>query len=258
MNITLNDLNINYEIHGENNSKEIVILHGWGANIESFAPVTRVLSQKFKIYILDLPGFGHSAEPKEGLYVEDYARIVLKFMEELGIKNPVLIGHSFGGRVIIKMVGKLGFKPDKIILVDSAGIKPRRSLDYYFKVYSYKFAKKVINTFLSKDKATKLIEDMRSKKGSTDYNAASENMKKTFVNVVNEDLKEYLKNIPVPTLLIWGENDLDTPLRDAKIMEKLIPDAGLVVFEGAGHYSYLEHLYEFNAIVTNFVEGENK
>ena len=256
--LSINGLNINYEVHGEENKKEIVILHGWGANIESFAPVTKELSKKFKIYILDMPGFGLSDEPKEGFFVEDYAKVILEFIDKLNIKNPVLIGHSFGGRVIIKMVGKLGYKPDKIILIDSAGIKPKRSINYYFKVYSYKFAKKVINTIYSKKRANEIIENIRNKRGSSDYKMASENMKKTFINVVNEDLKDLLPNIGVPTLIFWGEKDLDTPLNDAKILEKLIKDSGLVVFKGAGHYSYLEHLYEFLKITINFVEGEDE
>jgi len=258
MNINIRGLNINYETHGSENTKEVLILHGWGANIQSFAPVTKHLSNKFKVHILDLPGFGESDEPNEGFFVEDYANIVLEFIKKLDIKKPVLIGHSFGGRVIMKMVGKLGYEPEKIIFVDSAGIKPRRGLDYYFKVYSYKLAKKAINLMLPKEKATKLIEDMRKSKGSVDYNNASENLKKTFINVVNEDLREHLPNIKVPTLLIWGEKDMDTPLRDAKIIEKLVPDAGLVVFKGAGHYSYLENLRDFIVITTNFIEGDSK
>ena len=114
----------------------------------------------------------------------------------------------------------------------------------------------MINLLFKEEKAKSLIESMRSKKGSTDYNNATENMKKTFINVVNEDLKYCLPNIYVPTLLIWGEKDMDTPLKDAKLIEKLVPDAGLVVFKGAGHYSYLENLGDFIRIVENFVKGD--
>lgn len=254
--ININGLNINYEIHGQDGQKEILILHGWGASIASFAPVVKRLSTRYKVYILDLPGFGESDEPNKAFSVEDYAILVRKFIDELKINHPLLIGHSFGGRIIIKLVGKLGYVPSKIILVDSAGIKPRRGLDYYFKVYSYKLAKKLVRLVCSQEKADKIIADMRNKKGSTDYNNASENLKKTFIQVVNEDLKEHLPNIKVPTLLIWGDKDDATPLRDGKLMEKLIPDAGLVVFKGAGHYSYLENLNDFIAITINFIEGD--
>lgn len=257
MNINIKKMNINYEIYGEANTTEVLILHGWGASIEAFAPVNKYLSSKFKIYILDMPGFGKSDEPFAAYTVKDYAEVVLEYIKKMNIQKPVLIGHSFGGRVIMKMVGNMGYQPSKIIFVDTAGIKPRRSLSYYLKVYSYKLAKKTVKFLLPEAKATKVINNMRSKKGSTDYNNASDNMKGTFVKVVNEDLKNCLPNIKVPTLLIWGEKDLDTPLRDAKIIEKMVPDAGLVVFKGAGHYSYLENLREFLAITTNFIQGEN-
>lgn len=256
MTVNINGININYEVYGKENEKEILMLHGWGANIQSFAPAIKYLSKIFKIYALDFPGFGLSDEPDKGYFVKDYAEIVIEFIKKMDIKSPTLLGHSFGGRVIMKMVGDMGYEPSKIIFVDSAGIKPKRTLNYYFKVYSYKFTKKIINLLFKEEKAKSLIESMRSKKGSTDYNNATENMKKTFINVVNEDLKYCLPNIHVPTLLIWGEKDMDTPLKDAKLIEKLVPDAGLVVFKGTGHYSYLENLGDFIRIVENFVKGD--
>lgn len=255
MNININDIDINYEILGEDNTSSVVILHGWGANLQTFAPVSKYLSKKYKVYSIDMPGFGKSSEPNSTYSVTDYAKVVLEFIKEMNIENPTLIGHSFGGRVIIKMVGEFDYKPKNIIFVDSAGIKPTRSIKYYFKVYSYKLTKRIIKLFNSKENAEKIISDLRKNSGSTDYKAASENMKKIFINVVNEDLKQYLPKIKVPTLLIWGENDKDTPVKDAKIFEKLIPDSGLIVFKDAGHYSYLDKLGDFLVIISKFMEG---
>lgn len=255
MNVKINGLNINYEILGENNTNEVLILHGWGANLQSFSPVAKHLSKTCKVYAIDFPGFGESQEPDFAYTVSDYAKLVLEFIKKMNISSPTLIGHSFGGRVIIKLVGELGFKPKNIIFVDSAGIKPKRSLSYYFKVYSFKLAKKAIYTFNNKEKAEKIIAELRKNAGSSDYKSASETMKKVFVNVVNEDLKVYLPKINVPSLLIWGDKDLDTPLKDAKVFEKLIPNSGLVVLEGAGHYSYLDKLGDFLVIISKFMEG---
>jgi pimeloyl-ACP methyl ester carboxylesterase len=255
LNINIKDINLNYEILGEDNTSSVVILHGWGANLQTFAPVSKHLSKNYKVYSIDLPGFGLSSEPNFMYSVTDYARVILEFIEKMKIENPTLIGHSFGGRVIIKMVGELEYTPKNIIFVDSAGIKPKRSIKYYFKVYSYKLTKRIIQLCNSKEKAEKIISNLRKNAGSTDYRAASENMKKIFINVVNEDLKKYLPKIKVPTLLIWGENDKDTPVKDAKIFEKLIPDSGLIVFKGAGHYSYLDKLGDFLVIISKFLEG---
>ena len=255
MNVNINGLNINYEILGENNTNEVLILHGWGANLQSFSPVAKHLSKNFKVYSIDFPGFGKSQEPDFAYTVSDYAKLVLEFIKKMNIISPTLIGHSFGGRVIIKLVGELGYIPKNIIFVDSAGIKPKRSLSYYFKVYSFKLAKKAIYLFNNKEKAEKIIGELRKNAGSSDYKSASEIMKKVFVNVVNEDLKVYLPKINVPSLLIWGDKDLDTPLQDAKVFEKLIPNSGLVVLEGAGHYSYLDKLGDFLVIISKFMEG---
>ena len=261
MNINLNDLNylnninINYEMLGEKNIQTVLLLHGWGANLQTMLPISKHLSKKYKVYSIDLPGFGKSDEPNSTYTVSDYSKAVIKFIEIMDIKSPTLIGHSFGGRVILKMVGEFGYKPKNIVFIDSAGIKPKRSIDYYLKVYSFKFAKSIIKLLNSKEKSDKLISDLRKNASSSDYNAASETMKKVFVNVVNEDLKYCMRKINVPTLLIWGENDKDTPVQDAKIFEKLIPDSGLVILKDAGHFSYLDKLGDFLVIISKFMEG---
>lgn len=258
MRINIENLNINYIVEGKENKDEIILLHGWGASIKSFYPVYEYLSKDYKVYVIDMLGFGKSDEPPSSYTVSDYANIILKFINKLNICSPTLIGHSFGGRVIMKLVGELGYTPKNIILVDSAGIKPKRRPSYYFKVYSYKVAKNTVKLLFNEQKAEKIISNMRKKRGSSDYINASENMKSVFVKVVNEDLKYTLKNIKVPTLLIWGENDLDTPLKDARIIKKHIKNSGLVVLKGAGHFSYLDNLYEFLIIVDNFLKGCEK
>lgn len=255
MYIKLRNLNINYLVEGHNDGNTILLLHGWGANIETFNPIIERLSKKFKVYALDLPGFGKSQKPPKEYTVEDYSKVVLEFINTLHLKNVTLIGHSFGGRVIIKLVGKLGYVPNKIVLVDSAGIRPKRNINYYIKVYLYKFVRKFSKYILGKEKSEELIKKYREKNGSEDYKNSDEVMREIFKKVVNEDLKKYLSNIKVPTLLMWGENDKDTPLEDAKKMEKNIPDVGLVILKGAGHYSYLNNFNQFIIILENFLQG---
>ncbi|MBR5743808.1 MAG: alpha/beta hydrolase, partial [Muribaculaceae bacterium] len=164
------------------------------------------------------------------------------------------IGHSFGGRVAI-LLGSRN-QTDKIILVDAAGIRPKRSLKYYFKVYTFKAGKHLTRLLMGKEKAEARIEKMRKKAGSSDYNNASPRMRAILSKVVNEDLTDRLPLIKVPTLLVWGENDTATPLRDAKIMEREIPDAGLVVFPGCGHYSFLENPRQFAAVLRSFINNK--
>ena len=231
------------------------MLHGWGTSIDSFKPIIENISKNYKVYAIDFPGFGKSQKPDESYTVEDYSKIVLEFINKLNLENVVLVGHSFGGRVIIKLVGKLGYKPAKIILVDSAGIRPKRKLKYYIKISVFKTVKYIVRILLGKNKSEEIINKYKNKFGSQDYKNADETMKKVFKNVVNEDLTPYLKNINAPTLLIWGELDNDTPLKDAQKMEQLINNSGLVVIKGAGHFSYLNDINYFMVVVNKFLEG---
>lgn len=255
MEIIIDNLKINYEKQGENNNLNVILLHGWGASIESFRPVINNLATNYTVYAIDFPGFGKSQRPPETYHVVDYSKLVLQFIKELNLENVVLVGHSFGGRVIIKLIGELGYKPKKVILVDSAGIKPKRKLKYYIKVYTFKIIKKVASLILGKEKAEKLANKYRGKVGSTDYKNADDVMKEVFKNVVEEDLTHYLSSIEAPTLLVWGEEDRETPLEDGKKMESLIKNAGLVTFKGAGHFSYLNNINQFLVIINNFLKG---
>jgi pimeloyl-ACP methyl ester carboxylesterase len=205
------------------------------------------------VYNIDFPGFGKTNEPNGIWGVEEYTQLVEEFARRLNIESPSLLGHSFGGRVGILYASRN--KVDKLILVDAAGVKPKRKLSYYVKVYSFKTAKNVAKLCLPKAQAEKLIDRMRAGKGSADYAAASPTMRAILSKVVNEDLKHVMPQIKAPTLLIWGENDTATPLSDAKTMERLIPDAGLVSFPGCGHYSFLDNPMQFAAVLTSFLKS---
>lgn len=254
MQITINNKKINYEIQGE--GYPIVMLHGWLASLETMKPLTNFLSNYFKVYAVDIIGFGKSELPSEPLNCDGFGDFLKDFCKELKIQKPILIGHSNGGRTIINAVGRGLIEPKKIVLIDSAGIKPKRKPKYYVKVYSYKLAKKLVNLFPNNKKLQEWKEQKMNNAGSSDYKASPDVLKKTMVKILNEDQRHLLPNIKAPTLLIWGEADTATPMRDAKIMEKLIPDCGLVSYEGATHFSYLERLNECCVVLKEFLKNE--
>lgn len=251
--ITLDNLKIHYKTSGT--GKNVVLLHGWGANIDSFTPVHHDLDKHFQVYAIDLPGFGHSEAPADSWGTTEYTNLVRQFLNALHIENPILIGHSFGGRLAIRLATTE--KINKLILVDSAGIRPRRKLNYYFKVYSYKLLKHIANLPILRIYLQNTVENVKKKVGSTDYQNANGVMRAILVKVVNEDLRELLPHIQVPTLLIWGENDTATPIADGKLMVKLLPDAGLVILKNAGHFSYLDKLNEFLLIINHFLQEDS-
>ena len=252
MKINIDELKVNYKVTG--NGKNIVLLHGWGCTIKTFEPVHNYLEKNFCTYSIDLPGFGESQEPTTVWGVEEYGNLVIKFLEKLNIEEPILIGHSFGGKISIFVATKI--KINKIILIGSAGVKPKRKPSYYFKVYSYKLAKHAFNLPFLKRYREQVLNNFKKKAGSEDYKNASGIMQKILVKSVNEDVKHLMIKVKASVLLIWGENDTATPVSDGKIMEKLMPDAGLVVLKNAGHYAYLDKFNEFIIIISNFLKKD--
>lgn len=254
---TVNDININYEEKGE--GELIVVLHGWGSNITLHKNMIDLFSKKYRVIAMDMPGFGQSQEPPAAWCVDDYVQFVIDFLSDCGAEKITFLGHSFGGRVIIKLCSRtdLPFEVNKVILVDSAGILPPKSNKKSFRTYYYKIGKWFLSTKLMQKIAPDALENFRKKMGSADYAAASPLMRQVLVKVVNEDLEPLLPNIKCPTLLVWGVNDTATPLSDGEKMEKAIPDAGLVKLENAGHYSFLEQQFTFNRVMCSFLKIDN-
>ncbi|MDR1620137.1 MAG: alpha/beta hydrolase [Clostridiales bacterium] len=246
-------IRVHYETEGEGDP--VLLLHGWLADIEAMRPVVNAVAQMgMRAVSLDFPGFGKSEEPPCAFGVGDYARVTKTFMLEQGIYGADVICHSFGGRVAIVLASGDEKIFRRITFVDAAGVKPRRGIKYYLRVYAYKCGKRLKKIGWA-DRLLHLSERQKSA-GSADYRALkSDVMRHTFIKVVNEDLTEMLIAIKNPSLLIWGSQDTDTPLRMARIMEKRIPDSGLVVFEGAGHYSYIDQYPQFCAVLKAFLAG---
>ncbi|MBR2638774.1 MAG: alpha/beta hydrolase [Bacteroidaceae bacterium] len=242
----------NRKVHVETSGcgEPVLLLHGWGCTHEIYTSLQQLLSKKYKVYNFDFPGFGDSEEPAEVWGTEEYTCLVESFVRDNNIVSPALVGHSFGGRISIIYASRN--KVSRVVLVDAAGIKPKRSFSYYRKVYTFKVFKWLCNTFLPKKHAHTLIEKRRKGAGSSDYNNASPMMRAILSKVVNEDLTHLLPKIVAPTLLFWGNLDTATPLDDAKTMERLIPDAGLVIAHGTGHFSFLENAGLFAAVIKNF------
>lgn len=243
-----------YEKYG-NNKKSIVILPGWGDTRKTFNYMISFLKNYFTVYIIDYPGFGNSMFPNKDLTIYDYSSLIYEFIKELNLDNPILIGHSFGGRIITTLLGYYKYEFSNIILINSAGIKPKKTLLKRFKNYYYKFLQKLANLFPKKVKI-KFKNYLFNKFASADYKNLSNEMMQTFKNVVNEDLTPYLKNINSKTLLVWGDKDDATPVKDGYKMNKLIKDSELIVLQGLTHFSYLEKPNLMNCIIYEQLKDE--
>lgn len=252
MYLNINDITIYYETYGDN-KKSILILPGWGNTRETFHHIINNFKNNYKIYILDYPALGKSPIPKKTLTIYDYAELIIEFMKKLNIKNPIIIAHSFGGRITTLLSGYYKIPIKKLILIDIAGIKPKKTLKRYIKEKTYKTLKKLIK-LLPKKVHKKTQQKLFKFFASSDYNNLPIQMRETFKNIVNEDLKKYLKKINNETLILWGEIDKDTPLKDAYKIKKEIKNSALIILKNATHYSYLNYPILVNNIIYEFIK----
>ncbi len=215
--------------------QDIIFLHGWGGSIDSFRGVGEYFSSNYRCTLVDFYGFGDSPLPRV-LTLENYVNGVEEIIEKYSMRDVVLVGHSFGGRVAMLMASK-NSNIKGIVLVDSAGLKPRFSFKRFCRKVSYRL-KKALKMDVSKC-------------GSEDYRKLSGDMRETFKNIVNYHLNFCLKEIKCPTLIIWGKKDKDTPPYMARTLRKRIYNSGLVFLKG-GHYSYLDCYGQFLAILKSY------
>ena len=240
MEIQIQNVNINYIQYGK--GKDILLLHGWGQNIEMMRPVGDKLEGN-RIIIVDLPGYGLSSEPDYAWSIYDYVECIKELLDSVDVKLPILIGHSFGGKISLAYASK--YDTEKLILFGSPFRPAIKKLSLKTKLL--KKAKKIPGL-------NKLEGFAKRHIGSDDYKNASDMMRKILVDTVNLDITEEVKKIKCPTLIVWGTLDDAVPVEDAYILEKLIPDSGVVVYEGCSHYAYLERLSQVVKVIKVFIK----
>ena len=232
----IDDIKIYYEEYGR--GKDIVLFHGWGASKNTFKSLAKSLEENYHVITIDLPGFGETTITKP-LMLLDVVKLLHHFLMSLEVDNPILLGHSYGGR--LAMIYASLYKVDKLVLVSAAGLKEKLKLDKWLKIKIYKLFKRYSITL---------------KMGSTDFKNSDEIKKKMLVEAVNNDLSNYLDNISTPTLLIYGRNDSVTSLPLARKINDKIKTSSLVVMEGSGHFPYLEEPTIFGLILNSFLAGD--
>lgn len=247
MKFVYKDTSINYQYYDNSSKTCIIYLHGWGQNINMMMPIAKPFIKRDNVLIIDLPGFGDSEEPKEVWSIYDFADMVHELTKELKIKNPILIGHSFGGKISLVYASK--YETRKLVLLASPYKKNIKKDN--FKTKLLKFMKKIPGLGGLAEKAKKYF-------GSTDYKNASVMMRKVLVKHVNLDVSDDAKKIKCPTLLIWGTKDEAVSYDDAVELEKLISNCGLVTYEGNTHYAYLERLTQTNNVLRTFIGSDEK
>lgn len=239
------------EISGSGNT--VLLLHGWGASAELMRPIAGKLSKKYRCVAVDFPGHGSTAEPPEAWGPQEFVAWTLELMDRLEIDRADIIGHSHGGRVAIGLAASHPERVNKLVLASSSGLRNRQTAAARVRVRMFKSGRHMAKSSLLPAGAKKKLQGWVDRQGSDDYRAASGVMRSSLVKLVNSDARQLLPKLQCPTLLIWGDKDDQTPIANAREMEQLIPDAGLVVLGGGGHFVYAEQLDRFCRVVDNFL-----
>jgi pimeloyl-ACP methyl ester carboxylesterase len=252
MKVVVNDQLVNYEEEGK--GKVILLLHGWGADLHNFDELSAKLSKQYRVIRMDFPGFGGSPLPPKEWNRDDYARLTVGLIKKLRIKKVhAVIAHSFGGGVVIKAVRRRWYKFDRIILLASGGIRHSNSMRQRgFKVVAKtgKLVTKLPGLSKFHDKWRGQLYD---KAGASDYVNAGD-LRKIFLKVINEDVQDAATYIRCPTLLVWGEDDMETPLDDAAKFNEKIKGSQLVVIPEAGHFVHNDQFEKVYDEIKRFIK----
>lgn len=245
MQIKYKGINVNYSYYDNGSKTNLIFLHGWGQNIEMMMPIAKPFIKKYNVLLIDLPGFGLSDEPLEAWDIYEYTELVNYISKEFKMKNPVVIGHSFGGKIALCYGFK--YKPSKLVLLASP---------FRIKAKKKNFKTKILKTMKKIPVINKFEDFAKRHMGSTDYKNASKKMRDVLVKHVNLDLSDEVINIKCPTLMIWGTRDMEVPYEDAIKLEQLIKGSGLVTYDECTHYAYLERLSQTISVLKSFVGEE--
>lgn len=255
----LHGTRISYEIQGEGTGR-VILLHGWGCDMRMMQPVADALKDDHQVLLIDFPGHGNSGRPPEPWGVPEYAECLTELLDKTGFTPCSVVAHSFGCRVATWIAANAPDRFNRMVFTGAAGIRPKPTEESAKRSAEFKklkgYCSQVKKIPFLKGTAERWEEKLRQKYGSRDYNALDEEMRRTFVKVINQDLSDLYPRIRQSTLLIWGDADTETPLWMGKEMEQKIPDAGLVILEGGTHFAYLEQIQRFNTICKHFLKED--
>ncbi len=222
------------EYRDEGTGPVVLLLHGWQDNLRTFDALTSLLSKNYRVVRLDLPGFGNTEMPPFAWHLDNYVKFVAEFIRRIGINANYVTGHSFGGRITIKGIAARIIHAKKIVLIASAGVAEQRKT----RASVIKILTKIGSAIMWVPPLifwrTKMRQKLYSHLGS-DYLSAG-NMKGIYLNVIKEDLSSSATKIQSPTLLIWGDHDTATPIKEGVRLSRLIKGSTIRVIEGAGHF----------------------
>lgn len=228
-----------YQVAGE--GEPVVLVHGLSASSRWWVRNIPALAQRYQVYLLDLPGFGMMRRFRWRFALDELASGIVAWMEALGFKQAHLMGHSMGGYICLRIAAQHPERIKRLVLVSPAGIPHVRS------VYGYTIPLLVAFRYFKLSFFSILISDA--------LRAGPLTILRATQDLLTRDVRDCLKDVTAPTLLVWGEHDSLVPPAFGPILQQEIRDAQLLVLKRAGHVSMFDQAEQFNAAVLGFLGG---
>ena len=247
--LIVDNLAVQYADSGE--GPVVLMLHGWGASLGSFDSLVAAIAKTHRVVRLDFPGFGGSQLPNRVWGIPEYSALVTDFCSKLGILPTVLLGHSMGGQVAIYLAANGLIKPKKLVLIGASGVRNARAVGQRLTLLLAKSGKWVTRPFPAI--ARKLRAGLYTANGNPEYAASSPALAANYRRVITEDQRANAARLHLPTLLLWGKNDLDAPLPNAYILHELIEHSRIEVLPNAGHFVFLDKPAEAAKLISAFI-----
>lgn len=247
MNVVVDGLMTGYQKTGR--GKTLLMIHGWGDSARTFSALVDELKDSYQIVALDLPGFGATQAPEELWGTKDFAAFVAAFIKKLDLKTYAVLGHSFGGAIAMELAAqKPAFK--KLVLLASAGVRNKKSVKTTALKAAAKAAKPAL-LVLPKEQRNKLKRRVYGSIGSDAL--LLPHMETVYRRIITEDLRPLASNIKLPSLLIYGSKDKETPAADGLALHKLIKDSDFQIIE-AGHFPHQTETSQTARLIRDFLE----
>jgi pimeloyl-ACP methyl ester carboxylesterase len=249
VNIVVDQLLTNYQLTGK--GRLVLLLHGWGDSASGLNGLQKALSENYQVLAPDLPGFGNTEPPKEAWDLDNYSHFIYSILQKLGLGQPyAVIGHSNGGALAIRAISLNELKPDKLVLLASAGVRTNSP--------NKRFILKIIAK--TGNVATLWMpERYRQALKKSLYGAAGSDMlvvpvlKDTFKKTVRQDVQADAAAINIPSLLIYAANDNAIPIADGTQYHSLIKNSSLEIVEDAGHFVHLDQPEKITSLIEGFL-----
>ncbi|MGR3617278.1 MAG: alpha/beta fold hydrolase [Paracoccaceae bacterium] len=223
---------------GRKDAPAVVFAHGWARTHADFLPIAELIAHQARVILLDLPGFGDSPRPEGSWGTQEYAKEIKTYLADtLGIDNFIWVGHSFGGRIGLRLAAMLDSPVQELIIVAGAGVKEPvpfvKKLKSKWKSRQFQKLKKAAHTDAE-------IADLESRFGSPDYIQSRElGLRDIFIETIKENQTETARSISCPTNLIYGAHDTETPPAVGRMLNALIPGSKYLECPEFDHHTIL-------------------